>query len=57
VDPAEYYRFLSMGYGLADGATDRASLLRRVAAQWPERLAELERVLEIDERALVGGSR
>jgi hypothetical protein len=57
VEPTDYYRFLSMGYGLAELATDRESLLRHVAAHRPERLAELELVLEIDERALVGGPR
>jgi hypothetical protein len=51
IEPAEYYRFLSLGYDGA-GQGDRAALLREVAARWPERLAELERVLEIDERAL-----
>jgi len=51
VDPVEYYRFLSLGYAGA-GLDDRASLLREVAARRPDRLAELERVLEIDERAL-----
>ena len=53
VGPEEYYRFLSLGYdGVGGELGDRASLLRHVAAHRPDRLAELERVLEIDERAL-----
>ena len=51
IDPVDYYRFLSLGYAGAR-LCDRASLLRDVAARRPDRLAELERVLEIDERAL-----
>jgi len=51
IDPVEYYRFLSLGYAGAR-LGDRASLLRDVAVRRPDRLAELERVLEVDERAL-----
>ncbi len=57
IGAAEYHRFVSLGYGLAGSPAglpaDRQTLLRRVAAERPDRLAELERLLEIDEPALV----
>ncbi len=51
IDHVEYYRFLSTGYA-GDELADRAALLHEVATRRPDRLAELERVLEIDERAI-----
>lgn len=57
IGAAEYHRFLWLGYGgggsPGDALADRQALLRRVAAQRPDRLAELKQVLEIDEPALV----
>jgi len=57
IGTAEYHRFLSLGYAgggsSADAPADRQALLRSVAVQRPDRLAELEQVLEIDEPALV----
>ena len=52
LDPSRYYRFVSTGYGVEPAST-RAELLRRVAEEHPEALAELQRVLAVDEPALL----
>jgi len=55
LDPADYYRYLSSGY-VSTTATDRETLLSLVATERPERLAELQQVLSVDERVLDGST-
>jgi hypothetical protein len=52
IGPPEYYRYLSMAYS-ETVFQDREALLTDVREHDPGRLAELERVLEIDERMLI----
>jgi len=58
---AEYHRFLWLAYagagarpGAGDGPVERGALRSYVATHRPDRLGELEQILEIDEPALHG---
>jgi hypothetical protein len=48
----DYYRFVSMGYEVGESAS-REDLLEQVSSREPERLAELEHVLQADEPHLL----
>ncbi len=53
VRAGDYYRFVSLGYGVGESAS-RDELLEQVRSREPERVAELERILQIDEPHLSG---
>jgi len=53
---AAYYAFLARGYG-APPSADRAAIVDHVRAHAPDRLAELEQVMAVDERQLEAAAR